>query len=231
MKKVNVSMFLALAIVLSLTGAALAAKVAIDTTNDVWDAGWGTVFMTDANGDSTGPAGTDIQEFYVNVNPAEDEYYLGVILDAAPPNDIHYVADIDCDDDSLRNEEEDAIVLAYADFSGQFGGAGAGDASYTYASTNQGEIVSINRFESRSHSSVIYPQATCFAGNRSFRLRSCDNRGCSTVYDETNIRYLDLPTAVTLQSITANNNSSFLLAAAVFFLLAAASGFIAWRKR
>lgn len=228
MEKATVSLFGVLVIVFSLTSVTLAAKVVIDTENGVWDTGWGTVFMTDANNDSTGPAGTDIQEFYVNVNPSENEYYFGAILDAAPPLGQYYVADIDCDDDSVRNEDTDAIVFA-TDGSG---GVGTGDALnfITLSGSRWTEIVSINRIEWRSETGLTYPQATCFAGNRSFRLRSCSSFTCSTIYDEISVRYLDLPTAVILQSISANNNTGFLLAAAASFLLAAVSGFIAWRK-
>lgn len=185
-------------------GAVRAAIAVINTDDGSWDSGWGTPLRVDGD-DGAVADDRDIDTLWVNTNSSSpDTYYFGLstVSNMSTIAGITACVKVDCNGNSLFNDAEDKILELNPNDE-YYEVEGSGSLDDTNASTT-GEF--IGRFaEAHTDSSGSISWAACLSGNPLIKAETrdgfCPDEG--TLYDETEPRAYNIPTAVTLQSFTA----------------------------
>lgn len=182
------------------------AAIAVINTNDgLWDSNWGGPMRVD--GDDAGVDDAhDIDTFWVNTDAASPTtYYFGVSTVAPLQTNygFRFCIKVDCNGDGDVTDVEDKVLeVNPADTLYDVNGNSSNP--WEQNSSDDGEFV--GRFmEAKTNTTGSISWAGCMASNPVIKAEVrdgfCPDQGI--LYDETELREYDLPTAVRLRSLTA----------------------------
>jgi hypothetical protein len=190
---------------------AKAAIAVIHTDDGQWDSNWGTPLRVD--GDDPGIADdVDIDTLWVNTDLASPTtYYFGVstVSPLRTSGGVRICVKVDCNGNGSVSDAEDR-VLELNPGDTYYDVVGNDPNNWEQNPGSHGEF--IGRFvEARTNNTGSISWSSCMASNPVIKAEVrdgfCPNQG--TLYDETELRGYDLPTAVTLSSFSAASQAGW----------------------
>ena len=207
---VTLVVILGLLAVIAVPGIAFAAIATIDTDDNTWDSNWGTPMRVDT---TIGPDGYDIDTFWVNTDAASPTvYYFGLTTVGPLADDAIVYFWIDCNDNNVFTDNADRVIEydPLNDWVTEYTGD---EATIEFAPDANGEVIGGNSVEVQTNNTGDVSWASCQVGNHSIKAEIWNDiitnvPDSSAAQSSTVPRIYDLPTAVALQSISANPNLS-----------------------
>lgn len=207
----------------------MAAIAAVDTNDGAWDSNWGTPLRVDS---ISGPAGYDIDTFWVNTDAASPSvYYFGLTTVGSLANDAIVYFWIDCNDNDVFTDNADRIIEydPLNDWVTEY----SGDEILIELGPDpdpNGEVIGGNSVEVQTNNTGDVSWASCQGGNHSIKAEIWNDiitnvADSSPSQSGTVPRTYDLPTAVTLNSFAAKSTNPGLSYVAFSVLLL---GIVAW---